>query len=267
MRGKNKRGQVTIFVILAIIIVIFGVIIYLFYPTISQTGVTTQENPQTYIQQGVENVFLEDIDLVSIRGGSMDPEVYIDYDGDKVEYLCYTNQNYKHTQTQNCAVQRVFLIEHIENELKEAIRPRLESYFNSLVLDYREEGYEVNLEKKNFSVQLLPNRVIITSQNKLELTKDGATTTYNSFSVVVNNNLYELASLAEAIANWEREYPDTPLEISLLYPNFHFEKKKLDDGTKIFTIEDTRTKDKFRFAIRGVNLPAGSPEINKFINN
>jgi flagellar basal body-associated protein FliL len=53
-RVMSKSGQVTIFIIIAIIIVAAGLLIYSFYPQIKTSFGTQQQNPPSFIQSCIE---------------------------------------------------------------------------------------------------------------------------------------------------------------------------------------------------------------------
>jgi len=70
---------------------------------------------------------VNDLDMLSLQGGSLEPEHYILYENEKVEYLCYTNEYYK-----TCVVQQPMLKNHIEAEIKESIQERVTECFDNL---------------------------------------------------------------------------------------------------------------------------------------
>ena len=90
---KNKRrGQITIFIIVGILIVALGVLIYLFYPQISSTLFGGgAKSPSETIQGCLEPTLKEQTDLISAQGGSLSHTHYFYYRGDRIQYLCYTN--------------------------------------------------------------------------------------------------------------------------------------------------------------------------------
>ena len=103
-RDWGKRGQVTIFIIIAIIIVALAFLIYSFYPQIKSTIGAEEKNPVSYIQTCLEDKIKDVASVLSLQGGSMSPENYVLYEDEEIEYLCYTNEYYK-----NCVFQTLFL--------------------------------------------------------------------------------------------------------------------------------------------------------------
>lgn len=250
--GKNKKGQVTIFIILAIVIVVLGVLIYMYYPQIKTTLGLGPKNPQSFIQLCIEEKIEESVEKLSLQGGSINPEHFILYDNEKIEYLCYTNEYYK-----TCVMQRPLLKAHIENEIKDEIKEEVKECFISLKESYQKKGYSVNMKEGGTSVELLPKRIATTFDYSLTLTK-GESEKYESFRVVLNNNLYELVSIASSILNWEARYGDAETTIYMnYYHDLKVEKKKQSDGTTIYILTDRNNENKFQFASRSVVWPPG----------
>src|SRR4030042_454107 len=250
---KEKRGQVTIFIIIAIIIVAIALLIYSFYPEIKSSLGLQAQTPQGFIQSCLEKEIKTDVEKLSVQGGSLVPEHYIMYNDEKIEYLCYINEYYK-----TCVVQQPMLKEHIESEIKNDIKEKVTACFNSMRESYQKKGYDVNLKEGETTIELLPERIASTFNYSLTLTKGGDTAKYDSFSVVLNNNLYELISIANSILNWEVTYGDAETTTYMnYYHDLKVEKKKQLDGTKIYILTDRNTENKFQFASRSSAWPPG----------
>jgi hypothetical protein len=251
-RFKKKRGQVTIFIILAILIIIVGVLIYMFYPGIKTTLGFGPRNPSEFIQTCLKEEIENNVEKLCLQGGSLAPEHYIMYNNEKIEYLCYTEEYYK-----TCVMQQPMLKQHIESEIRGGIKDKVKECFDSMKKSYEKKGYSVNLRQGGTSVELLPKRIVITFNHSLTLTKNGAEK-YDSFRVVLNNNLYELVSIANSILNWEARYGDAETTIYMdYYHNLKVEKKKQSDGSTIYILTDSNDGSNFQFATRSVAWPPG----------
>lgn len=248
---KSKRSQITIFVIIAIMVVALALLIYFLVPGIRQST-SSEKNPNQFIQSCLENEVLNALETLSPQGGSINPGHYILYQGDKIEYLCYTNEDYK-----TCVMQQPLLMKHIQNEIKTAIENQARNCFNELEKNYIGEGYSVKLNRGAMGVELLPKRVVVSFNNTLNLIKDGSEK-FDEFRVVVNNNIYELASIANSILNWEAQYGDSETTLYMsYYRDLKVEKKKQVDGSTIYILTDRNSQNKFQFATRSVAWPPG----------
>jgi len=249
----KKRGQITIFIIIAVIIVVVGILIYTFYPEIQAGLGLGLKNPQAFIQSCIEEEIKENVEKLSLQGGSLAPTHYIMYNNDKIEYICYTGEYYK-----TCVVQQPMLKEHIESEIKNEIEEEVDACFDSMKKSYQRMGYDVNLKKGEKDVELLPKRIVATFDYSLVLTKAEDSEKHDSFRVVLNNNLYELISIANSILEWETTYGKAESTVYMnYYHDLKVEPKLQSDGTTIYILTDRNTENKFQFASRSVAWPPG----------
>jgi len=163
---ENKKGQVTIFIIIAVMIVILGILIYMFFPKIKTGFGFDSKNPDQFIQTCIKEKIDENINKISVQGGSLNPEHYFLYKNEKIEYLCYTEEYYK-----TCVMQQPMLKEHIESEIEKGITEEVNNCLDSLTESYEKKGYDVNLKKGKTKVELLPKRISVLFNSSLSLTK------------------------------------------------------------------------------------------------
>lgn len=251
---RSDKGQVTIFIILGIMIVIAGILVYVFYPGVRSETSFDPKNPSAVFQNCLEDKIKETAELISTQGGSVEPEHYVTYNEEKIEYLCYTGEYYV-----TCVVQQPMLESHIEKEIKEDIKDEADLCADELVQSYESRGYNVNLKKGDFRVELLPKRISVVFNHTLTLSKE-TEERYNSLEIAVNNNLYELVSIANSIIGWEAEFGDAEVTTYMnYYRDLKVEKFKQSDGTTIYIITDRNNGNKFQFASRSVAWPPGYP--------
>ena len=248
----NKKGQVTIFIILAIVIVMLGLLIYFFLPQLKSTvGLETKE-PYSFMRSCLQDEIETTIENLSFQGGSVNPENTHLYQGYNLEYLCYTNQNYE-----LCLVQRPFLRKHIESQIEFQIQPTVQSCFNTLKEDYKGKGYSVNLKQGEINVELLPKRILTEINYELTLTKE-STETYKEFNIISNNNLYEVVGVVSSIVEWEATFGEAdPLKYMMLYPDLKVETLESYDETTVYILTDKNTGKVFQFASRSLAFPPG----------
>jgi hypothetical protein len=252
MYRNEKRGQVTIFIIIAILVVGVAALIYFLIPKSETTTGFDEKNPHSFIQTCLEDKIKDTAETVSLQGGSLAPEHYFTYNNVNIEYLCYTNENYE-----TCIIQQPLLKQHIESEIENEIIEDVVNCFNALKESYEERNYNVEMEVGKTTLELLPKRIVISFDYILTVSKD-QTDRYNDFSVILNNNLYELISIANSVTEWEATVGDVdPRTYMALYPDLRVEKNLRDDGTKIYVLTDKNTGNKFQFASRSLVFPPG----------
>lgn len=249
---QNFKGQVTVFIIIAVLVVALGVLIYMFWPKISNTIGTETKNPSAYIQNCMEKEIQDTVENVSLQGGSVNPGAYYVYENNKIEYLCYTNQYYR-----PCVVQQPMLLEHIQSEISSEIEEETIACFNSLEKSYTTKGYEVDMKPGNTTVEILPDKIVTTFNYEMVLTK-GETEKYENFNIVLNNNLYRLVSIANSIISFETVYGDSEITVYMnYYHDLKVQKIKQLDETSIYILTDKNDDNKFQFASRSYAFPPG----------
>lgn len=252
--SKNQnKGQITIFIIAAIAIIAFGLLIYLFVPQIrTGLGVSTN-NPVVFMQNCIKDKIEISVDLISSQGGSRNPEHHLLNNDEKIEYLCYTEDYYT-----PCVMQQPLLKEHMENEVLNEISPSANECFDSLKQNFESQGYSVNLVKGNTTIQIIPGKAEAIFNSDLTLTKAGNTERYDKIVVSVEKKTYELVSIANSILNLEARYGDSETTVYMnYYHDIKVEKNKQGDGSKIYIITDRNTGDRLQFATRSVAWPPG----------
>lgn len=250
---ENKSGQVTLFIIIAVVLVAAGVMIFLFRPDTKSTQ-SQLENPQGFIESCIKDRIEEVVETISLQGGNYEQsENSYFYLGDHINYLCYTTEYYPFS----CVIQQPLLVQHIESEIRENILEDAEFCFDSLVESYENENYEVTLNKGSTSVELLPERIAVNFNNKLTITK-GDSQNYERFSVLIESNLYQIASISESMVEWEQVYGEAPTRSYMdWYHNLKIEKKLQIEGTNIYVLTDKEFGGKFQFASRSLVHPPG----------
>jgi len=250
---KNKNGQLTIFIIAAIVIIALAEIIYFLFPgAIVNLGIISVGTPEAFMQTCIEDQLKNTINMVSVQGSSLEPENFVLYQDDKIEYLCYNENNYL-----PCVMQQPLLKQHIESGIKSGIKNQEDVCFEDLKKSFERKGYQVSLERGDTTIELLPKKILVTFENDLTLTKENSER-IEKINVVLNNNLYELTSIADSILNWEARYGDAETTIYMsYYRDLKVEKLKQSGGETIYILTNRNTGEKFQFASRSVAFPAG----------
>ncbi len=247
---QKKRGQLTIFIIIAILVVAIVALFFAFPKLRTAVGIEKPESPEKFIQTCLEDAIKENVDTISKQGGSMEPSPNILYQDEKIQYLCYTPQ-----KAQACVVQIPFLEKHIEEEIKNSIDDDVDFCFSSLKQSYDDRGYTTNLKKGEIAVELLPKKILTTMNYDFTFSKADEIQRREVFRVIVNNNLYELVSIAQSIMDWEILMGDS-FEQSYMefYTWLRVEKDRPNDDSTIYTLTDKNTQNKFVFAMQSWNF-------------
>lgn len=249
---KNKRGQVTIFIILALIIIVGIILLFLLIKRPS-FEIEDVENPQAYIQSCTRDAVEEAIEILMPQGGDINPEGSVMYQGEEITYLCY-NANYYVP----CVNQRPMLIEHIQGEIDSYIIPRVENCFNGLKAKLEEKNYDVFMGEMELATQLQTKQVVVNINRDFKMSKRDETREFKNFKASLVHPVYDLAKIGMEIANQEAHYCNFDiLGFMIIYPEYDANKFRTGDADIIYTIRDIATNQEFKFAVRSCAMPAG----------
>lgn len=253
---ENNKGQVTIFIIVAILVIGIAVLLYFLFPGLTSEAETEAQSPNEYIDNCIGDKVGDTVGVVSSQGGFFNPSEAESYNhlGDRVKYLCYINQDYA-----PCVIQEPLLLQSMTNEIEEEISEDVNSCFRSMVESYSERGYEASLlnSETESNVDIIPGRVLVSFDNELTLSRE-ETQRYETFQVVLDSKLYEFSGIVMSILDWEQEYGSAPISNYMtFYPELLIQEDEKYDGTKIYIIEDVDSGEEFKFAVRSVVIPAG----------
>ncbi len=250
-KGEGKRGQLTIFIIVAILIIAIVALFFAFPKLRTAVGFEKLETPENFIQTCLEDTIKENVEIISSQGGSLEPSPSVEYLDEKIQYLCYTPQKY-----QACVVQIPFLEKNIEEEIKNSIKEDVDFCFNSLKENYDNRGYTTSLKKGDIVVELLPQKIVTTIKNEFVFSKDENVQKRETFRVVLNNNLYELTAIAQSIMDGEISFGGGLEQFYMeLYTDVKVEAiRPFTEDTTIYILTDRNTQDKFKFAFQSWDL-------------
>lgn len=241
----KKRGQVTIFIILGIVI-IAAVLVFFFW--IRPTYISEKSGALSFegcVKTAVQNSIIE----LEKNAGYINPEFTYNNKGEKIAYLCYTNEYY-----QTCVVQVPFLKQHFEDQLRKSTMAEVEICYKDSISELREEGYEVIAGKINYNISIEPETIEVF----IEAPTSVGSQKFSKFNVKINSPLYDILMISTSVLQFEARYGDTDVDsLNDFYPDYFVKKIKTSEGTKIYSVTSKLFGDEFKFASRSIVWPAG----------
>lgn len=257
-----KKGQVTIYIIITIIIVAaILLILFLRKNAGPDIPVGPEAIPESILDTCIKDKVKEGIRLIGDNGGDIDPDNFISYKlseqqfAHKFSYLCY----YEGFNLP-CIPQQPALISHVQEELKEFITGEVENCFDNLTLTLSEQGNIVDAQYNGFILNLSKNFVNLKIFGELVLTKSGETSRHENFEIKIPSKIYGLTRAANEIADQEARFCNfNTLGYMLIYPELKMGPPTIaHEGSKIYIVQNRQTKEEFRFAVRGCVLAEGN---------
>ena len=247
---KLKKGQVSVFIILGILIVV--VLLLLFSRDAGFDTIFAKQSPYQEIEGCAQTAIQEGLDILMLQGGVIESENYFMYEGKKIDYVCYSENEYE-----NCIMQKPILTNTIRDELEEYSTPKIKSCLNSVKSSLESRGYSVVMRDPEIVIDLVPDNVLIDMNLGLRIEKTGVES-FDHIRTGIKSKIYNFALITSSISQWETRYGDSEtLNYMLYYPSLKVEKKKQSEGTTIYILTDRDTDEKFYFASRSIAVPAG----------
>jgi len=253
IRNKiNQKAQITIFIILALILIV-GIIFIFLLRQAPKTQIVSEENPQAFIESCTRDAVEEALDIIMIHSGSLEPKGTVMYQGENITYLCYNALHYR-----SCINQQPLLIEHIEDEIYKYIKPRISNCFQVLETTL-EPRYEVSMDENwDLTTKLTSNGVEINIDRDFKMQRGENIRSFNLFKVNIIHPIYRLAEIAMEIVNAEARYCNfDTLGFMIIYPEYDINKFRTGDSSTIYSIKDLTTNKEFKFAVRSCAIPPG----------
>lgn len=251
---KNRKGQVAIWIILALAIVLIISLIFFVSkgkPNIAQ-GVD-YGNPEAFIDSCAKNAILDAEKIIVVQGGIVEPKNFVVYNNISIIYMC-KNSGY----FEPCIQQHPFLLSDMENEIINYAKPKIENCFQQLKSELEKRNNQVEYTSFVLSVNLIPDRIRSEISTYIKVKNEQEEKEYKDFKIDLVSPAYQLGRIAINIANDEAKYCYFEyVGYMALNPEFSIEKTTLGDSTKIYSIKDIKSGEKMNTAIRGCAIPAG----------
>jgi len=263
--GKDmaKKGQIAIFVIIAIVII--GAAILFF--TLTDIG---RETIRSITPGGsssgsfdieaefstciIDNELIDaEIREILMKGGRKNPDFFYMHEGNPYSYLCHTNEYYT-----ACVNNNPLLLQSVEMEIDKIISPLVSDCYRDLQVKLKDQGFETRSGDLNVVIDITQGNINIKTDTTLNIKKGESSRTIDGFEIRKPSEAYQLLSVSSSIISYETLYGDSdPVAYMSLYPNTRVEKIKQSDGTTLYKVSDRTTLEEFNFATRSYAMPAG----------
>ncbi len=257
----RKRGQVTLFIILGIII-FSGVFASIFWvqPTfISQSSVNLN------FDSCVNKIITSSIEELAIKGGFSNPSSSVVHKGQEIPYFVYASDYKIDEYSGRGVVQVPFPTQQFEKELYSYSLDGISKCYSNSVSKLQKLGYNVTKGEVDVQISILPKRVrvlinaptLIESKQFEEITVDVSSEIYGILEMASNIIYKEVAG--------ESQFEVDTMELMRRYPNYIIQIFTKSDSTKVYTIEDRIYKTRYQFASRSNVIPTAG-EWEEYIN-
>jgi hypothetical protein len=246
-----KKGQVTIFIIVGVVIVVGIIISFLFMGRIDVEA-PFELGPQVFIDKCVRDVVEVSVEKILRNGGEILATRAISYQGEEWNYLCYQADYY-----QGCYNIHPMLEMQIEREIVRDTDVAVQDCFDTMREDFEDRGFDVGGGPTEYSVDLLPGYVEIDLTKKIDISKGEISQSFENFGTRLLSPIYELVQIARDVVNSESQFCHFEYNgYMLLYPKYDIRRIDYSDS-KIYRLIDRRSGAEFRFAVRSCAFAPG----------
>ncbi len=199
----NKRGQVSVFAILGVIIVAL-IVLFLFIRNQVYLGGTNVEGLekefpqiQMHVEECLQEIGAHYIILLGRQGGYLttNPGTFRQYKGDSINYLCYNVKN-----EPECSNRGLRLFD-MGTSIKEGILNDLNTCLD--IDQFDKFGLDVSRSQADIDVDIGEDNVILDVNMPVKVSKGELETQRNSFSAVLDYPLGRLYNSARDIVESE----------------------------------------------------------------
>jgi hypothetical protein len=254
----NKKGQLTLFVIFGVVIILIIILFVVFFPSGSKDidekiAKTLEEKTpfQEVFQQCLEREIENIMPIIQENAGYIyEKTPFIVYKFENIPLLCNSVN-----KDMPCTNLEPLLIKRVENEIEQNITNKIDSCFERAEKSY--PTYEIESEQKTFSLEILPGSLKWNIERPTTITNPSSSEFIEDFSFKQNSPLYSLLRIAleninrEATCNCGQENCNSRyFEIDKDYPAFTTTRYSGNNGEKAYEIEYLITGEKFKFGVK-----------------
>jgi len=250
MKFPQKKGQLTIFIILAIIIV-FAIVLFFILRSNIRTEIPQTDNPSEFIRDCAKDAVEEILPKILAGAGQINPAFNLSYNGKDYNYLCYASDSY-----QGCYNLYPILEQEIEENIYLSTKEDIQKCFNLMRQEFEDKGYIfLDTSSTDYSIDLVSGSINIILQKEMTLSRDGSSQKFKNFNAKIYSSLYNLVQITRNIVNDESRYCTYDYtQYMLLYPNYEIIRVGFNTN-KIYWITNRQTGEVFKFAIRTCPFP------------
>ena len=251
----KKRGQVTTFMIVGLVLLIIFVLIFFLRDSLFE-GIRGVEGTKMILSSQLEEInhkmddcitkqSTEVLNLMAKQGGSVNPVNYRFYYGDKISYLCFNIPG-----TKKC-VSNGLSITELQNELNNNLKDVIKNCIN--IDSFRDDRrYEMIIGDFNFNSIILEKTVLFNISYPVTLKRKDVELNSLGVSKTINVPLAKIQQTVLDILNIESQTGDFDNVMYTLSKRNEIKViKKRPSPDKIFIITYQDNPYQFQFAIKG----------------
>jgi len=251
--GTSKRkGQVTIFIIVGIVIVVAVLGLFFLMRDEGEVLGPSDLGPRDSVVSCVRDAVEDSVDKMMRNGGEILASQAISYEGEEWNYLCYQADYY-----QGCYNIHPMLELQIEREVAKDTGVAVQTCFNAMREDFESRGLEVSEGDTEYVIDLLPGIVKVDLKKNIVVSGESGSSSFEDFGFEIISPIYDLVRVSREIVNGESQFCNFEYNgYMLLYPKYDIRRVDYRDS-KMYRVIDRWSGDEFKFAVRSCAFAPG----------
>ncbi len=251
---SNKKAQVTIFIIVAIILVALITLAFFYSDNIGFSSSPAQ-NPEAYLKNCISNSIKQSEAMILKSNGypQLNSDNYILYDKEKIPYLCTVSEFYS-----PCIPQEPAFFNYIRKLMENKVTIDTENCLASLKKDFESKDFDFKQDPGKVNLVIQRDAILVYLTKNIYASKKENSLTISHVEVLYNTNLYDMIKLEQTIVNYESTLCEfNAMNWMRFDSSIIISATRTSDSTKVYTLQDRLTDRKIKFAIKTCVLPAG----------
>lgn len=250
--STQKRGQVAIFIFVGLLVLLLIVLFFFLFARDTRVATPPSVSPRDFIDRCILDSVNPSIDLVLDYGGLIGPRMFIQRNNHEYNYHCFTDSYYSKCYNYYPMLRRI-----TEQEIKKDSVARIEECFDFLVEDYELRDFDVESGELFYNVEIIPGSVRLTIRKPIKVSREDSASSFEVFNQKISSDLYELIVIARNIVSQEATHCYFEnVGFMNLYPEYNITRIDYLES-KIYEVENRRTKEVLRFATRSCAFAPG----------
>jgi len=207
-QNMQKRGQVSVFVIIGIVAVAAIIFVFLLFRSVEEKAREVRGTGEylgsqlgdikSEVEECVGDVANELLDGLYDGGGNLNPERYANYYGKRVNVLCYEVR-----EDESC-YNFMFTKEEVVEQMLPVLEQEIKGCADGKLIFFEDQDYTINrgefsLDKEGFIFD--DERLLVTVNYPITLFKENDEQTEEKFSAAINTNFWQVAGIVREIVN------------------------------------------------------------------
>jgi len=194
--GMSRKGQISLFIIIGIVILAGVILFFSFRQTqVEEVQVYNIEGIQPFVESCLTNSVKDAINLISLQGGVLVPQDFLQTEYATIDYVV------------NEDVKSLVPISSIEADISRYVDDAVKECTNNFNV-FAERGITVYDEEVSATSVISENGVLVVINYPLRVQVGGTTRNYEQFKVDVLSNLKNAYDIVNEIADKTIEEPD-----------------------------------------------------------